>query len=118
MKKLILTAILLSMPGFAYENYMIISDLPVKSIVVENQEILSAKPIFTIDNSKKHIILYPHSQGKTNLSINLYDKKVNIDVKVEDDKIIIKEVKGFKHFAIDNPPKPYPIPEPPMLGGN
>lgn len=108
----------MSTPAFAYENYMIISKLPVKSISVKNQEILSVKPVFTIDNSKKNIILQPVTQGKTQLEIDLYNAIVHIDVKVEKDKTYIKKHDGFNYFVIDSPPKPHPILDPPLMGDN
>ncbi|MBE7709747.1 MAG: hypothetical protein E7Z93_04780 [Cyanobacteria bacterium SIG32] len=113
MKKLLLTFLILSAPVYAFENYMVISNSPVKSVTVQNKEILDAKPVFTIDNQKKIIIITPKSNGKTKINIDLFDKKETLDIKIDTDKTTIKLHKGFNYFSIDIPPEEYIIPLPP-----
>lgn len=113
MKKLILTILLTTTPACAFEDYMIISNSPVKSVAVQNQEILDAKPVFTIDNKKKVIIITPKSNGKTKINIDLFDKKETLDVKIDTNKTTIKPHKGFNYFSVDIPPEEYIIPLPP-----
>lgn len=113
MKKLILTIILTATPACAFEDYMIISNSPVKSVAVQNQEILDAKPVFTINNEKKVIIITPKANGKTKINIDLFDKKESIDIKIDKEKTTIKPHKGFNYFSVDIPPEEYIIPLPP-----
>ena len=113
MKKLILTILLTAAPACAFEDYMIISNSPVKSVAVQNQEILDAKPVFTIDNKKKVIIITPKSNGKTKINIDLFDKKETLDIKIDTNKTTIKPHKGFNYFSVDIPPEEYIIPLPP-----
>lgn len=43
--------------AFAFEDYLIMSSVPVKSVVSQDNEIITAVPVFTIDNAKQTIIL-------------------------------------------------------------
>ena len=113
MKKLILTILLTAAPACAFEDYMIISNSPVKSVTVQNQEVLDAKPVFTINNEKKIIIITPKTNGKTKINIDLFDKKETLDVKIESEKTTIKPLKDFNYYSVDIPPEEYIIPPPP-----
>ena len=53
MKKILLTILLLSTPASAFEDYMVISNQPVKSVSVQNPEVLDSSVLLTIDNQKK-----------------------------------------------------------------
>lgn len=103
------------LPALAFEDYMIVSNSIVKSIAVENDKILDAKPVYTIDNEKKIIILTPLSEGKTKLLINTADGEKIIDVKITDKKTTIKPEEGFEYFEMDIPPEEIEIPEPPFI---
>ncbi len=113
MKKLLLTLLILNSPVQAFENYMIISSSPVKSVTVQNKEILDADPVFTIDNQKKVIVITPKSKGKTKIHVELFDNTKTIDIKIEKDKTLIKPQEGFNYFSVDIPPEEYIIPLPP-----
>ncbi len=117
MKKTLLTILLATAPAYGFEEYMIISNSAVKSVAVQNQEILEAKPVFTIDNQKKIILITPLKEGKTKLNINLIDnKKETLDIKIETEKTNIKQNKNFNYFAIDIPPENLLVPLPPANG--
>ena len=114
MKKILLTILLATAPAYAFEEYMIISNSAVKSVAVQNQEILEAKPVFTIDNQKKIILITPLKEGKTKLNINLIDNnKETLDIKIENGKTHIKQNKKFNYFTIDIPPENLLVPLPP-----
>ena len=72
MKKFILTILLINIiqPALAFEDYMIVSNSIVKSVTVQNKNIIEAQPVFTISNEKKIIILTPLAEGKTDIIIN------------------------------------------------
>ena len=114
MKKIFMTILLLSAPAFAFEDYMIISNQPVKSVSVQNPEILDASVLFTIDNTKKDIIITPKKTGKTKIIADMYVDSKKIDVKVTEEKTFIDAPEGFYLFLMDSPPKAYPIPKPPV----
>lgn len=113
MKKLLITILLMTSPAFAYENYMIISDVPIKSVYVENDKILDAKPVFTISNEKKILILTPKNTGKTKIFVDLNENSKILDVDVTKKITKIKPEKGFDYFAIDEPPKGIELLPPP-----
>lgn len=117
MKKILLTILFINfmLPALAFEDYMIVSNSIVKSIAVGNDKILDAKPVYTIDNEKKIIILTPLSEGKTKLLINTADGEKIIDVKITDKKTTIKPEEGFEYFEMDIPPEEIEIPEPPFI---
>ena len=115
MKKIISTILLINfmLPAFAFEDYMIVSKTPVKSVTAENNKIVEVKPVFTIDNEKKIIILTPISSGKTKIIVNTTEGEKIFDIKITDKKTTIKSDEGFEYFQIDNPPEEIEIPEPP-----
>ena len=117
MKKFLLTILLLSTPGFAFEDYMLISNHPVKSVSVQNPEILDVSVLYTIDNQKKNIIIAPKKAGKTKIVADTFADSKKIDVKVTEDKTFISVPDGFNLFLMDSPPKAYDIPEPPVYKG-
>ncbi len=116
MKKILLTILLtnLILPAFSFEDYIIISKTPVKSVTTENIGVVEAKPVFTIDNKKKLIILTPISTGKGKIIVTTTDgKKEILNVKIADKKTDIKPHEGFRYFRISPPPEGIEIPKPP-----
>lgn len=119
MKKFLLTTLLLllSLPAFAFEDYMMISNTPVKSVSVQNPEILDVSVLYTIDNQKKNIIITPKKVGKTKINIGLSEQAglKNVDVKITEKKTFINAPIDFNLFILDSPPVSYDIPKPPKL---
>jgi len=113
MKKILLTILLTVTPAYAFEEYMIISNMPVKSVTVQNPEIVKVQPVFTIDNEKKIIILTPLTNGKTKINIERVNDKKTLEVKISEDLTKIKPQDGFNYFSIDIPPENFIIPLPP-----
>lgn len=113
MRRILLTILLTAMPACAFEDYMIISETPVKSVTVQDPEILTAKPVFTIDNEKKIIIVTPQKAGKTKVTVNLYEETKSLDIKVNENKTTIKPQAGFNYYLMDIPPHGITIPFPP-----
>ena len=117
MKKILLTIILLSTPAFAFEDYMVISNTPVKSVSVQNSEILDVSVLYTIDNQKKNIIITPKKTSQTKINIDLLNQigSKKIDVKITEKKTFINAPLDFNLFLLDSPPESYDIPKPPRL---
>lgn len=116
MKKLLMTILFLTSPAWAYENLMIISPTPVTSVQVKNEEILKVRPVFTIDNEKKFIIVTPQKSGRTQINVVASDGNKTIEVSVTRRETNVKLPKGFASFGIDMPPEGYDIPLPPNIG--
>ena len=115
MKKLFLSTIFTTlriMPVCA-ADYIITSDKPVKAVYVRNEEILSAKPLYTLDNSKENIIISVKKDGKTAILVNRFDEEIILEVKVKKGEINIKNADGFEYFPIDTPPEKLEILPPP-----
>ncbi len=112
MKKILLTILLTMSPAFAYEDILIISPTPVNSVIVKDPSIVQAKPVFTIDNEKKFIIITPKTNGKTEIEINTSGDTQKIDISV-DKTTKIDLPNDFAVFEIDIPPENIDIPLPP-----
>lgn len=119
MKQFILTILLLSSPVFAFEDYMIISNHPVKFVRAQDKEILDVFVLSTIDNQKKNIIITPKKVGKTKIVVNFANNEDSekIDVKVTENRTFMNVPSDFKLFLLDVPPKAVEIPQPPMFKG-
>lgn len=121
MIKKILTILLMSctLPAMAFEDYMIVSEQPVKSVTVQNENIVNVKPIFTIDNQKKLLIVTPKKTGKTKVYITSAGKVSMLDIKITSKTTKLTPHEGFEYYTIDIPPEEIFIPAPPKkLGGN
>lgn len=106
MKNLLLTFLILLFPqAYGFENYVIISNSPVESLIWDNDEILSASPLITVDD-KNTIILTPKHAGKTNLSIGTENGTKIITINISEDKTIISNMEGLTYFPLDLPQTP------------
>ena len=112
MKKLLLTILLTMSPAFAYEDILIISPAPVNSVIVKDLSIVQAKPVFTIDNEKKFIIITPQKNGETEIEIKTPNNTQKIDIKIGE-KTKLNLPKDLAVFEIDIPPENIDIPLPP-----
>ena len=118
MKRIFLTLLMLCSPALAFEDYMIISKQPVKAVSVTHPEILDIRPLYTIDNQKKVLILNPKQTGKTKIKVTRYGIERYINVKITDKKTNIKHRPGDFHcFIIYTPPEKIDILPPPASKG-
>ena len=118
MKKVLLTLLIMSSPAFAFQDYLIISKQPVKSVSVSDPEILDITPLYTIDNQKKVLILNPKQIGKTKIKVTRFGSERYINVKVSDEKTDIKHRIGDFHcFILDTPPEKMEVLPPPVHKG-
>lgn len=92
---LLLIVFLIPVKAFAYRDYVLFSDSPVKSVTVEDKSVLEAFPVQTIDNSKKTIILKSKKEGKTNIILITDNGKSYIEAVVKKDETDVKKIKGF-----------------------
>ncbi len=110
---LILALIILLTQAAYAADYIVSSDRPVKAVYVRNEEILTAKPLYTLNNDKENIIISVKKDGKTAILVNRFDEEIILDVRIKDGEMKIKNDKGFDYFPIDNPPEGLEILPPP-----
>ena len=113
MKKILLTILLMTSPALAFEDYMIISDEPVKSVSVQNTDILDAKVLFTKNNKKRFVIIAPKKVGETKIYFYTYNNFKIVDVQVDDDNTYMETPEGLTSYELDSPPEPLDVPLPP-----
>lgn len=88
----------------AAENYIMLTDFPVKKVVVRDDDVLSAASVYTIDNEKRQTILTPKVEnGETILFLLLKDKEDKIGVKIENGVLKLDKKRGVKLFELDLP---------------
>ena len=116
MKHILLILALISMNTAAYcADYILTSERPVKAVYVRNEDILIAKPLYTLSNDKENIIISVKKDGKTAILVNRFDEEIILDVKIKDGEMKIKNDKSFEYFPIDIPPEGLEILPPPVL---
>lgn len=115
-KKFLLTIILLALnsPVYSLENHIIISDSHVKSVSVDNKDVLEANILPTINNDRRVLILRGLKEGKAVLTINLDERQDSFDIKVKSNETVIKQKDGYSFYTLDFPPEPIEIDAPPL----
>ena len=121
MYKWLLTLLLLSicLQSHALEDYIITTDGKLSDIKIQDESIVEIIPLVTIDNKKNTIFVFPKKTGVTSFTIKK-DSCENylFHVKVEDNRTIISDIKGFKVIAMDNPPADFELDLPPEKLGD
>ena len=122
MKRIILILIIIfltKLPVLAYENCFLISNSPVRSVIVENTDIVDAKPVFTIDNQKKIIIITAKRSGSTKILVKHPDNvDAILEVKITDKSTKVNLPSGFECYTIDETPDSVDILFPPLKERN
>ena len=105
MKKFLLLLLITMIPfqAFAFEDYIITSDKPVKAVFSSDDSIVSVAPFFTIDNNKDTIIVKTKKEGNAEITVKRNDKDVVIKVSVESDKTTFESGDEFVFFPLDKP---------------
>lgn len=106
MKKFLLLLLIAIIPlqAFAFEDYIITSDSPVKSVFSSDDSIVTALPFFTIDNNKDTILVKAKKEGAAEITVSLEDKYVVVKARVEADKTTLEcEDEQLAIFPLDIP---------------
>ncbi len=106
MKKLLLilsVIIFIPLQSFAFEDYIITSDKPVKSVSSSDESIISVLPFFTIDNRKDTIIVKAKREGNAEIKVVRDDKDIIINVKVTPEQTTFTCDDDFAYFPLDRP---------------
>ncbi len=126
MKKVFILFIFLLIPkyAFAFQDYLIFSEFPVKSVVIKDGKYAEILPLQTIDNTKQTIIFRSLKEGKTSFVIkNFNDEAVTINADIKSDTTDFSKQRGIEYFPCDFPPEGLiidgnEIPNPPQsMGG-
>lgn len=99
----VLFILALAMPVYAFEDYVMISNYPIRYVNVQDDEILTIRPVSTIDNEKKLLILTPKKAGKTKINVFAGEEVQTIKVKITESTTEIEHVDGFAYYVIDKP---------------
>ena len=105
MKKFfVLLLLIIALPSFGVENYIMLTDFPIKKVVVRDDDVLVAASVYTIDNEKRQTILTPKVEnGETILFLLLPEKEDKIGVKIENGVLKLDKKRGVKLFQLDLP---------------
>lgn len=105
MKRIILSLLIsmISLPTLAFDDYVIISARPIRYVNVQNDEILTIRPVSTIDNDKKLLIMSPQKVGKTKINVFSGEEVRTIEVNVTEKSTEIQPTDGFEYYIIDEP---------------
>lgn len=108
MKKvlIIISILLIQLQAQAFEDYIVLSDLPVKHAYSKDESVFSVEPFYTIDNKKNTLVLKSKSEGKTTLVIENENADYSTEVTVTDKETIIQPMEGFSFFVLDIVDKP------------
>lgn len=108
-KYIILLALsMLSLPTFAFEDYIITTDGKLTDIKIQHNDIINVYPLITVDNEKNTLVIEPLKVGETKFTVLKNNKdKYLFNVNVTEDKTTVEVVEGFGILAIDAPPNLY-----------
>ena len=108
-KYLVLFALsMLSLPTFAFEDYIITTDGMLTDIKIQHNDIINVYPLITVDNNKNTLIIEPLRAGESKFSVIKNNKdKYLFNVKVTEEKTDVEVVEGFGVLSIDVPPNLY-----------
>ena len=115
MKKFLTIIILFNttLPALSFEDLMIISKSPVKKVSVQDEAIVNVRPVFTIYNEKKILLVTPIKTGKTKIITDTTDGQEILEINISKKKTNVKPNEKFDYFSMDMPPEAIEIPEPP-----
>ena len=92
-------------PCHAYENYMLMTDKKVTNIKVSNEDVITVKPIVSLNCDGNSMMIIPRSVGRSNLSFCKGKKRIKLWVIVKANKTCIKKVNGVKVVPMGLPPE-------------
>lgn len=103
--------------GYALEDYIVMSDKSIDSVVSKDEGIVSATPFHTLENSKSVVLLKVKQLGKTELEFKFEDDIKIVNIEVFENKTKLSNIDGFTYFVLDLPEEPIEILPPPSIRG-
>ncbi len=109
MKKIIPILLILfsSLQAYGFEDYIIMSEKPVKNVYSKDENIVSVLPFLTIDNNKNTMIVKSKSEGSTEIVIETLDNTINIKIEVDEKETIFSENDEISIYALDFLDEPF-----------
>lgn len=106
---LISSIFLLFATNFAQaENYILLSNEPITKVECINPSVISVKPLTSLMNEKKTLLILPLKNGIGEFSIKLKYRTLNYKAIVKDGKIEFKGNNFLKIVPLDLPPEILP----------
>ena len=109
-----------SLPAFAYEDCVIMTNGKLTDIKIQHNDVVDVCPMVTISNNKNILIVHPLKEGSTKFSVlkNNKDKSI-FTINISNDKTDISSVDGYEILSVDSPPNndeyDFDIDEPPIF---
>ena len=100
---LLFSIVLIPLQASAFEDYIITSDKAVKSVFSSDESIVSAVPVFTIDNNKETIIVKAKREGNAEITVRQNDRDVVVKVRVTPEKTTFESGDDLVCFPLDRP---------------
>ena len=106
---LITTVLMLLSTNLVFaENYILLSNEPITKVECVNSGVISVKPLTSLMNEKKTLLISPLKNGTGEFSIKLKYRTLNYKAIVKDGKIEFKGNSFLKIVPLDLPPEILP----------
>lgn len=107
----------ISLEVMAFDDYIVLSKMPVKKVVSSDEEVVRANVLTTLMNEKDTVLVKSVAKGKAVLSFEFYGSKIDVPFEVKDKKTTfkLKDTDTLQFVKIDIPPEYLEVDEPPVL---
>lgn len=100
------TLLMLFSSNFAFaENYIMMSNEPIKAVECNNSDVICIRPLSTLMNEKKNIIISPVKDGSAEFKVKLKNRTLNYKAVVKNGKIDFSGNRVIKIVPLDLPPE-------------
>lgn len=107
LKNILYTSVLMILStNFAFaENYIMMSNESITAVECSNCGVICVKPIATLMNDKKTIIITPVKDGTAEFKVKLKNRTLTYKAVVKDEKINFSGNRVIKIVPLDLPPE-------------
>ena len=100
----LLLGLIFAQSAFAGNDYVMVTDFPIKKIVVRDDDVLSVDTVYTLENTKQETILRTKVEaGETIMFLFLPDSEMRINVEINAGEIVLNKKKGIRLYKLDYP---------------
>lgn len=93
------------------ENYIMLSNEPIVKVETPNSSVICVKPITSLLNEKKTLIITPIADGTAEFKVKLKNRVLAYKATVKDGKIDFQGNRVIKIVPLDLPPEMLPTKE-------
>lgn len=90
------------------ENYIMLSNEPITKVEISNSNVICVKPLTSLLNEKKTIIISPITDGTAEFKVKLKNRVLAYKATVKDGKIDFQGNRVIKIIPLDLPPEILP----------